>query len=52
MKDPCHKTSFRMNNFGKFPVTVNTIDSWNKMQDQIGEITLKDFRPNKIMVTR
>ena len=43
-----HKKSFGSNNFGKFLVTVSTIDSWNKTQDQMGEIALKDFRPSKI----
>ena len=33
------KKSFKTNNFGKFSVTVSAIDSWNKMQDQIGEST-------------
>ena len=37
-----------MNNFGKFSVTVSAIDSWNKIQDQMGEIALKDLRPSKI----
>ena len=43
-----HKKSFRTNNFGKFSVTVSAIDSWNKIQDQMGEIALKDLRPSKI----
>ena len=42
------KKSFRTNNFGKFSVTVSAIDSWNKIQDQMGEIALKDLRPSKI----
>ena len=40
MKGHLHKKSFRMNNFGKFSVTVSAVDSWNKMQDQMGEIYL------------
>ena len=43
-----HKKSFRTNNFGKFSVTLSATDSWNKTQDQMGEIVLKDLRPNKI----
>ena len=48
MKSHLHKKSFRTNNSGKFSVTVSAIDSWNEMQDQLSEITLKDLRPNKI----
>ena len=48
IKGHLHKKSFRTNNFGKFSVTVSAIDSWNKIQDQMGEIALKDLRPSKI----
>ena len=48
MKGHLHKKSFRTNNFGKFSVTVSTIELWNKMQGQMGELALKDFRPSKI----
>ena len=48
IKGYLHKNSFRANNFGKFPVTVSAIDSWNKIQDQVGEIALKDLRPSEI----
>ena len=41
-----HKKSFRTINLGKFPVVVNVIESWNKMQDQMGEISLKNLRPS------
>ena len=37
-----------MNNFGKFSVTASVINSWNKTQDQMGELELKDLRPSKI----
>ena len=47
-EDHLHKKSFRTNNFRKFSVIVNAIDSWNKIQDQMGEIALKDLRPSKI----
>ena len=33
-----HKKSFRTNNSGKFSVTVSAIDSWSKIQDQMGPI--------------
>ena len=36
------------NNFGKLSVIVIAFDSWNKMQDQMCEIALKDLRPRKI----
>ena len=49
MKDNLHKTSFMLNNFRKFSViVVSAITSYNKMQDQIVEMTLKDLRPSKI----
>ena len=51
-KGHLHKKSFRTNNFEKVSVTVSATDSWNKIQDQIGEIALtlalKDLRPSKI----
>ena len=48
--DKCdlHKKSFRANDFGNFSVTVSAIDSWNKMQVQMGVITLKNCRTNKV----
>lgn len=48
MKDDLHRKSFRTNNFRKFSVTISAIDTWNKIQGQIGEIALKDLRPSKI----
>ena len=48
MKSHLHKKSFRANNFGKFSVPASAMDSWNKMQGQMGETVLKDLRPSKI----
>ena len=48
MKSHLHKKSFRANNCGKFSVPVSAMDSWNKMQGQMGETVLKDLRPSKI----
>ena len=42
------KAIFRTNNIGKFSVTISVIESWNKMESQMGEIALKDLRPSKI----
>ena len=36
------------NNFRKLSITVSVIDSWDKSKDQMGEIALKDLRPNCI----
>ena len=48
MKSHLHKESFRENNFGKFSVSVTAIDSWNEMQGQMGEMTLKgSLKPSK-----
>ena len=41
------KKSYRMNDFGKFSVNISVVDSWNKIQVQVGEKTLKDLRPSK-----
>ena len=46
MKGHLHKKSFRTINLGTFSVVVNVIESWNKMQDQMGEIALKNLRPS------
>ena len=37
MKGYLHKNSFRTNSFGKFSITASAIDSWNKIQVQMGE---------------
>ena len=37
-----------MNNFEKFLVNISAIDSWNKIQDEMGVIALKNLRPSKI----
>ena len=47
IKGHLHKKIFRTNNFAKFSATVSAIDSWNKIQDQLGELALKDLRPSK-----
>ena len=43
MKDHLHEEPFRRINFGKYFATASAIDSWNKMQNQMGEIALKDL---------
>ena len=48
MKDDLHKKSLRTSNFRKLSVTISAIDTWNKIQGQMGEIALKDLRPSKI----
>ena len=48
VKGCLHKKSSRTNNFGKFSVTVGACESWNKMQDQMCKITLKNLGPSKI----
>ena len=48
VKGHLHKKSFRTNNFGKCSVTESAIDTRNKMQGQMDEVALKDFRPSKI----
>ena len=43
-----HKKSFRTNDSGNFSVTVSATDSWNKIQVQMGVITLKNRRTSKV----
>ena len=47
-KGHLHKNSFRTNGFRKFSAILSAIDSWNEMQNQMGEIALKDLTPSKI----
>ena len=48
MKGHLHQKSFRTNGFGRFSAILSAIDSWNEMQNQMGEIALKDLTPSKI----
>ena len=45
IKRHLREKSYRTNNFGKFSMTVRTR---NKMQDQMGEITLNNLRTSKL----
>ena len=47
-KDHLYKRSYRTNAYGKFSVKISAIESWNKVQDQMGEISLKLLSPGEI----
>ena len=49
-KDHLYKQSYRTNAYGKFSVKASAIESWNKTQDQMGGILLKDQTPSKIKI--
>ena len=48
IKVPLYKKTFRTNDFWKLSVTVSVIYWWNKTQDQMGEIALKNLKPSSI----
>ena len=39
---------YETNRFGKYSITVSTVESWNKIQKQLKKMLLKDLSPNKI----
>ena len=42
------KLCYKTDRYGKYSITVNAIESWNKIQKQLKSILLKDLSPNKI----
>ena len=42
------KLFYRADRYGKYSITVNAVESWNKIQKQLRSILLKDLSPNKI----
>ena len=42
------KPSYRTDSYGKNPITIGAINSWNKTQHQFSNLSLKTFSPTKI----
>ena len=42
------KHFYKTGRYGKYSITVNAVESWNKIQKQLKSILLKDLSPNKI----
>ena len=42
------KLCYKTDRYGKYSITVNAIESWDKIQKQLKSIVLKDLSPNKI----
>ena len=46
--DKIFKPSFRTNSFEKYSVTIGAINSWNKIQYQFHNLSLKTYSPSKL----
>ena len=42
------KRFYKTKRYGKYSITVSTVESWNKIQKQLKDVLLKDLSPNKI----
>ena len=42
------KLFYKTNRYGKYSITVNAVESWNKIQKQLKSILLKDLTPIKL----
>ena len=42
------KLFYKTDRYGKYSITVNAVELWNKIQKQLKSILLKDLSPNKI----
>ena len=42
------KPFYKTDRYGKYSITVNAVESWNKIQKQLKSILLKDLSHNKI----
>ena len=39
---------YKTNRYGKYPITVRAVESWNKIQKQLKDMLLKYLSPNEI----
>ena len=46
--DKIFKPSYRTDSYGKNSITLGAINSWNKIQQQFIDLSLKTFSPTKI----
>ena len=42
------KLFYKTNKYGKYPIIVSAVESWNKIQKQLKDMLLKDLTPRKI----
>ena len=42
------KLFYKTNKHGKYSITVNAVESWNKIQKQLKDMLLKELSPKKI----
>ena len=42
------KLFYKTNRYGKYSKTISVVESWNKIQKQLKNMSLKDLFPNKI----
>ena len=42
------KLLYKTNRYGKYSITVDAVESWNKIQKELKIMLLKDLAPNKI----
>ena len=46
--DKIFKPSFKTNSFEKYSITIGAINSWNKIQYQFRNLSLKTYSPSKL----
>ena len=44
------KLFYKTDRYWEYSLTVNAVESWNKIQKQLKSILLKDLSPNKIKI--
>ena len=44
------KHFYQTKRYGKYSITVNAVESWNKIQKQLKDLLLRDLSPNKIKI--
>ena len=47
-QDNLAKRFFKINRYGKYSITLSTVELWNKIQKQLKIMLLKNLSPNKI----
>ena len=43
------KLFYKTKRYGKYSITVNAVESWNKIQKQLKDLLLRDLSLNKIL---
>ena len=47
-QDNLIKLFYKTKRYGKYSITVSAVESWNKIQEQLKDLLLRDLSPNKI----